>query len=353
MRKKIAVVSFLVGVFSAIGQTTSTPSRGLATDPHEIFKAAAPLYDFDDAALKPWHVKAHYQLFDAMGKPGETGSFEYWWASPHVHRRTWTRLSASRSEWSTEDGKHFYQASGESLHYFERNLPALFLSPLPPLPLINSPHMVLLNRMTKAGNAQFPCIMLVPEKIAEREASSVLLGTFATYCFDQNLSALRFSYSEGVFTTVFNRIEKMQGHYLPMETRVMAEDKTVFALTVDSVLSLDPLGAVLKPSVDATEITTPHISLSYGVAEGILIKKVQPDYPPVAKSEKLQGIVVLQVRIGIDGEVHDPEVIVSPGSVLTKAALDAVSQWKYRPYLFKGVPVDVSSEIHVIFSMPR
>ncbi len=353
MFKMIAAASLLLAAFSAAGQTSGSQSQGLPTDPRAIFKAAAPLYDFNDPALKPWHMKAHYQLYDALGKPGETGTFEYWWASPKVHRRTWTRPSASRSEWSTADGKHFYQASGEALHYFERDPISRILWPLPAPAVLDSPQMVLQSKMAKAGGIQFHCVMLVPEKAAAQEGSSTVLGSFPAYCFDPKAPVLRFSYSERIFTTVYSRIEQMQERNLPMEVRVMAEDRTVFSVTVDSVTSFDPANAALKPPVDATEIPTPNVSLSSGVAEGALIKKVPPEYPPIAVIEKLQGTVLIHARIGTDGKIYDPEVVISPGSVLTKAALDAVTQWQYRPYLLHGPLVEVSANIHVIFVTPR
>jgi hypothetical protein len=103
----------------------------LPKDPKEVFAAAAPFYDFNDASLKPWHLKASYQLYDGDGKPTEQGTYEYWWASPKVYRSTWTRPGATYTEWHTADAKRAYKVSGGALSFFEFRLQKSLLSPLP------------------------------------------------------------------------------------------------------------------------------------------------------------------------------------------------------------------------------
>jgi hypothetical protein len=72
----------LIVPVSAFGQTSVSALPSLPNDPGEILAAAQPLYDFNSADLKPWHLKAAYQLYNQSGKPSEEGTFEYWWSSP-------------------------------------------------------------------------------------------------------------------------------------------------------------------------------------------------------------------------------------------------------------------------------
>ena len=80
--------------------------------------------------------------------------------------------------------------------------------------------------------------------------------------------------------------------------------------------------------------------------------KVQPEYPEEARKKGIAGTVRLHAIIARDGSVAQLEVI-SGDQLLVKSALDAVRQWKYRPTLLHGEPVEVDTTIDVIFSLNR
>ena len=86
------------------------------------------------------------------------------------------------------------------------------------------------------------------------------------------------------------------------------------------------------------------------MAKGLLEKKVDPQYPPDAKAQHIQGVVLLQVKIDKEGSVYDVQLI-SGHPQLAPAAIDAVKQWKYKPYLLNGYPVDVETQITVNFTL--
>lgn len=91
-----------------------------------------------------------------------------------------------------------------------------------------------------------------------------------------------------------------------------------------------------------------RVSITAGVATGMLLKKVAPEYPPIAKAARVQGTVVLQATISKAGAISDLHVVDGP-PLLQSAALDAVKQWQYRPFLLNGEPVEVETTINVIF----
>ena len=86
--------------------------------------------------------------------------------------------------------------------------------------------------------------------------------------------------------------------------------------------------------------------------EGNLIRKVQPIYPPLARSTGVQGSVLLQAVIGRDGKIEQMQVV-SGHPLLTKAAVDAVAQWLYRPYYLNDQPVEVETQVTVNFILGR
>ena len=104
-----------------------------------------------------------------------------------------------------------------------------------------------------------------------------------------------------------------------------------------------------KPSEPAP---VKRIRVSAHVAEANLIHDVQPQYPPEAGRERVEGTVVLLAVIGTDGTVKELRVESGP-SVLAQAAIDAVKQWRYKPYLLNGAPVEIDSRITINFTMSR
>lgn len=81
-----------------------------------------------------------------------------------------------------------------------------------------------------------------------------------------------------------------------------------------------------------------------------IIYKVPPVYPQEAKEERIQGKVVLNAIIGKDGAVENLVVVSGPNE-LQQSALDAVRQWKYKPFLVNGDPTEVKTTINVIYAL--
>jgi protein TonB len=86
------------------------------------------------------------------------------------------------------------------------------------------------------------------------------------------------------------------------------------------------------------------------VTAASLINKITPVYPPLARQTRVSGTVRLHAIISKEGTVQQLEVL-SGHPLLVQAALDAVRQWRYRPTLLNGEPVEVDTTIDVIFSL--
>jgi TonB family protein len=346
---------YLAVMLPGFAQTTTSAGAPMPTDPREIFAAAAPFYNFTSPELKPWHLKATYQLYDEKGKPSEQGTYEYWWASPQVYRSTWTRPGATHADWHMTGG-FAHQDTGERLGYFEKDLNSYFLSPLPTETSLD-PTKVLLNLETKTlGKVKVPCIMVIPLKFADSKAAKSPLGSSPTYCFDAQVPVLRFTFNFSSVTTEFNHIVKVQNRYLAREVLVLYGERKLLSATVDTITTLDPSDPAFTPSPDATVVKLNHqlnnkIQIGAAVMAGMLVKKTAPLYPPGAKSARISGTVLLQAVIGKDGKIHDLHVILSPSSLLSDSAREAVSHWEYRPYLLNGEPVEVETTINVIYTL--
>jgi len=92
------------------------------------------------------------------------------------------------------------------------------------------------------------------------------------------------------------------------------------------------------------------VRVSAGVASGMTISRVDPVYPQAAKDAHVQGTVVLKAIIGKTGDVEKLSVVSGPPE-LAASAIDAVRQWKYKPYLLNGMPVEVLTTINVNYTL--
>src|SRR5271166_3897849 len=112
------------------------------------------------------------------------------------------------------------------------------------------------------------------------------------------------------------------------------------------------IGSILSNVLTAVPQLAPSkvIRVSTGVSEGMLIRRIQPTYPPLARQARIQGAVILEAIIGTDGSITNLHVV-SGHPMLVSAAVEAVKQWKYRPYLLNGQPVEVQTQVQVNFRL--
>jgi periplasmic protein TonB len=102
---------------------------------------------------------------------------------------------------------------------------------------------------------------------------------------------------------------------------------------------------MVKPRVD----TPQRIRVSQGVSQKLLVKRVDPEYPFEARRKRMHGSVVLHIVITKAGDVATVELVVGD-PLFAAAAMDAVKQWKYKPYLLDGIPIEVDTQVLVSFS---
>jgi protein TonB len=120
------------------------------------------------------------------------------------------------------------------------------------------------------------------------------------------------------------------------------------------------LGGVIGGIVSATSnlsavprlvpATPQRVRVSQGVTKGLMIHRVEPPYPPLAREARVQGDVVLRAIIDKNGNIQDLQ-LVSGHPMLVPSAIEAVKQWRYKPYLLNGNPVEVDTTITVIFAL--
>jgi TonB family protein len=128
------------------------------------------------------------------------------------------------------------------------------------------------------------------------------------------------------------------------------ESEPLLALASSNDGKLSGLMSSVSSTVSKPSLGT--LKISQGVSQGLLIKRVNPIYPKMALSTHLEGAVLIDATINKDGNVTNTKVV-SGTPVLAQAALDAVRQWRYKPYYLDGTPVDIQTQITVNFKARR
>jgi protein TonB len=125
------------------------------------------------------------------------------------------------------------------------------------------------------------------------------------------------------------------------------------AETVINMVLPEATPPVPPPPVKPVETRSAQpVSVSKGVQAARLIFGPKPEYPTLAKAARVQGTVHLRAIIGTDGSVRNLAVQSGP-PLLIKAAMEAVSRWRYQPTLLTGAPVEVTTEIDVNFTLSQ
>jgi periplasmic protein TonB len=149
---------------------------------------------------------------------------------------------------------------------------------------------------------------------------------------------------------------------IPKKVEMIKEDEApppVMAGVVGGVPGGMPggqMGGVIGGIISSTPVAVPKVAaptrvrVSQGVTEGMVLRRVQPNYPPLARQARIQGDVILQAEISKEGAIENLRVM-SGHPMLAPAAIDAVKQWRYKPYFLNGEPVAVETQITVKFSL--
>ncbi len=345
----------------------------LPTDPKALMLLAAKTNGITGDGLKPWHLKTSYTQFDGEGNVKSEGTIEEFWVAPTKFKLTYASGDLSMTEYGSGKGQCTVGGSGMDLLPLYKAFREL-IHPLPPAQDIQENNFVFQQR--DAGGIQATCVQ-------RQSPDGALAGL--TWCFDPRKPALRISVDGYGPDALHSNPVLFQGRYIAGEIkysdgdlRYIEGDKGILVLhldTIEPLSSLDdefftpPSNARCPQPINIAEIqseiscmaeaplkipnTLPSeggATLSAAIAGGNLCAKVAPLYPPEAKAAHVQGTVVLKGVVDKQGHMKNIEAV-SGAEMLQQSAIDAVKQWRYRPYLLNGNPVEVQTTVNVIFTL--
>jgi TonB family protein len=312
----------------------------------ERLHRAAVISSLDDALLKPWHLKLGFQLFDSKGKAAENGTIEEWWYSPEAHKTVYTSPSYTSTEIQTKDG--FYRSKGvPSAPYLLRLILQQTVHPMPGEKDISAAKPGMRNKTI--SKVPLDCIMLSQE--IKNHTKSIPLGLFPTYCFDHGSDALRMAYDFGSQMIVLNGLGTYQQHNVAIDQTVSWNGVPTISGHIDVLQGILVKEAGFAPSTDLEKIDLSAVKVDYKVIYGNIISQARPTYPERARANHVSGSVVLGAIIARDGQVRSLKLLSVPDADLAIAAVAAVREWRYQPYLLNGKPTEVETTITVNFNI--
>jgi TonB family C-terminal domain len=142
---------------------------------------------------------------------------------------------------------------------------------------------------------------------------------------------------------------------LPQDAKTVKQNDTpppapIAGASMVALNGSGPIGNVFAGHSNSAVVAPKVVSVSAGVAVGMLLRRTQPAYPSIARSARVQGTVVLQATITRYGSVTNLKVLSGP-PMLRQAAIDAVKTWQYKPYLLNNEPTEVDTQVNVVFSL--
>jgi TonB family protein len=301
----------------------------------------------------PFHLKAHFNTFDSEGKPDGSGTLEEYWDGKERLRREFVYRGKTQTTWRTPAEYR----SGQQIHpaYYMRRLVEGFESAIPPAIVLEG--RTFSDRHESLGNVPMHCI-LTRNKLAPMQPNSPPETVYGpmdeqAFCLSSGDHFLRVLQSYPGVAVVYNQLRGFGKQTVPFRVSLTQGSVDHGEFVVDTLEDWTPEDAIFVPAADAKQNIRPEttpVRVSSGVIAGSIIDKRQPVYPSMAKAQRLQGLVILAALITKQGTIDDLEVLASPGASLSEAAVDAVKDWRYRPYVFNGEPVEVDTTVTVSFA---
>lgn len=142
----------------------------------------------------------------------------------------------------------------------------------------------------------------------------------------------------------------------PLQVEVVAGNRHTKVPNRTNAIHLDMDSGVASPPAQNAQVTrepvvsaSDRVQLSPQAAQSVTVS-VPPDYPLLARQMKVQGAVILQALISREGSIQELQIVSGP-AILAAAAREAVKQWRFKPYLQSGQPVETQARITVNFTI--
>jgi|SRR6187402_3095214 len=342
----------LFALISLISATANAQTQGFAvpmpTGPREILDAAFARYHLFGPTPTPWHLSAMITVFDSKGEHPQQGTLDMIYAGPREWRIRYDFPDFKQTK--TKDGT-FLEGNQDDAPYL---LGLAYREMFHPAPAAADYEGVTpAIREAKFDTTTLTCVMLNGRIEDAPKPESIPIGLFPGYCVGPDRPTLRIAYLfGGDIVAVYNKIGRFRGNEVPTDLSVMSGGKKLVEVQVTELQAVTNLPEdTFAHGPEAHLVTNEPAGVAGTVAAGGILNKVAPHYPESARRNRIQGTVLIHAVIGRGGNMQELRIVSAPDVDLAVAAMVAVREWKYRPYLLNGIPTSVSTTITVNFNI--
>jgi Gram-negative bacterial TonB protein C-terminal len=327
-----------ISVSAAGAQSANSDS----TNPLALLAQVQATNGFSGDSLKPWHLKANYELYDAANKIVARGVFEEWWLSQHHWRRSYTGSHYTGSEYRLPSGYAYegdpviaYDADQGTAEEGVRDARAPWPEALIAEKILYPVNYWPLKPQAK-GSESWPMHFVRP--VAAPQSLSCLSPLSEDslleeyYCYTDGKPELRQSLVHFV-TTIYSQTSMFQDRIIGRELEISINDHDLLKV---HVTTLDELPSTDDDVFPAGLATSPPPATCFGSTTFL----TEQNSPPIAKQNHMQDVVVFVGVIDADGHLDSLKAVETPGPSLSDVALAAMRTWgPFKPTLLNGEPV--------------
>lgn len=293
----------------------------------------------------PYHFKAGFQTWDFFGKADGVGTVEEFADGAGRWRREVTYRGKTET---TVESKGRY-VSVEEFHgsISERALVSAFFDPLPEGDLQR--YGVEVQQVTQNG-VGMDCVVVHTPAVDPVLRAGRAVARDTVYCLAGPAKTLRVTQMKNGQAMLYNRLEPMGEKIFARDLTLMQgklrrgvmQVETMSAWVVEEARLAVPAGAERQGGAGSNG---GGARVAGGVQAGSKISGSEPEYPRVARMGRVEGQVVISAVVSKTGVLEDMEVVSAPDEALARASLEALKDWRYKPYLLGGKPMSVQTTI--------
>jgi hypothetical protein len=338
MRLRLVALSLVGAFFLTLPLQAADDSQSSL----DRLKSAADLTALDGSGLRPWHWKLDISLFDNEGKNPKTGSLEMWFSGGNLRS---VESLGSKQITTLRIGKDLYRSAGDEKDMAGiRLIEMQALHPIPDEAIQPSTTVKLVQEA--AGAIKLDC--MVPT-VAQQNADAIPGIQAVSFCFEQDTPKMLVTQEPGSFSVLRPRVGMFQSHQVPVELQIFA-GTVMLSDAKTTVLATEPADpSIFQIQPGMAPVNAPVVLPAVDL-RGLILSKNPPIFPPDAKEHHVAGAVIFDATIGKDGHVASLEPMAQSNAALIGSAKDAVSHWRFRPYLIDGIPVEVKTQLTVVYN---
>ena len=342
----ICLAALIAASIPDLAQNSPPVPAALSTDPKELMLLAAKANNLETNEIGPWHLKATFTLFDALGNPADHGTYEEFWLNHHLRKSIVESTGFSQAAIRRDEQFLIVSGSRGGWPDLITKMRIGFIHPA----YESKKDYRLAYEESGPGDPSRQCVSAEYKNAPPDPLSTAMFKS--SLCFATGNPVLLTRVDALSINTTRTNIFSYHGRYIARDLAVVRDERVYLKAHLESLEELNPVDKTqFNPPRRAYE--PPEIHFLYvpnKAAKQIQIRDVAPEYPAAALSARISGVVRVRATIDIDGHVSDAIAIDGP-LLLQEPAINAVKKYQFKPATEFGMKCELITVFPVEFKL--